>query len=147
MIDMKSNFTRLIVGLIFICGVIALSLTITNHQIENAINTYDKLNQKEQVIVLDIPRLVSGFSKGGASQKEALQAVNGLLMGLEDDGYIVLDARNILAAPSSKQLSTEDYERLIEYAKSKGYDINQGVDESIQAVSEITELMKQMNNH
>jgi len=147
MTDKKSNLTRLSIGLIFICGIIALSLTITNHQIENAINTYDKLNQKEQVIVLDIPRLVSGFSKAGASQKEALQAVNGLLMGLEDDGYIVLDARNILAAPSSKQLSTEDYERLIEYAKSKGYDINQGVDESIQAVSEITELMKQMNNH
>jgi len=147
MINMKNNFNRLAVGLTFVCAIIALSLTITNHQIETALSNYDKMNQGEQVIVLDIPRLVSGFSKAGASQKEALQAVNGLLMGFEDNGYIVLDARNILAAPPSKQFSTEDYQQLIDFAQSKGYDINDGVDESIEAVSEITELMRQMNNH
>lgn len=147
MIDMKNKFNRLVVGLTFVCAIIALSLTITNHQIETALTNYDKLNQSEQIIVLDIPRLVAGFSKAGASQKEALQAVNGLLMGFEDNGYIVLDARNILAAPASKQFSTEDYQNLIDFAKSKGYDIDQGVDESIEAVSEITELMRRLNNH
>lgn len=147
MINMQNNFNRLVVGLTFVCAIIALSLTITNHQIETALSNYDKMNQEEQVIVLDIPRLVSGFSKAGASQEEALQAVNGLLMGFEDNGYIVLDARNILAAPSSKQFSTEDYQQLIDFAQSKGYDVNEGVDESIRAVSEITDLMRQMNNH
>lgn len=147
MINLENSINRLALGLIFVCGVIALSLTITKYQIEDAIESYDKITQKEQVIVLDIPRLVSGFSKAGASQKEALQAVNGLLMGFEDNGYIVLDSRNILAAPPSKEFSTEDYEQLIEFATERGYDINKGVDESIEAVAEINALMKKMNGY
>ena len=76
---------------------------------EQTANIQQRLNQTPPVVVVDFAKVASAYP-AGASQAEVeklMVKTNDAILKLKDAGYLVLDARAVVGAPSDVYLPEE----------------------------------------
>lgn len=135
---------------LFVCMLVTVAITITitaaqtRNMITNGINHYDRMKDSERIVVLDFEHLNQGFLSNGATQQQALQAINAIVGLFEKDNYLILEKSNTIAYPSKYGFFTDNFAELIEAGYERDIDVNFGVDESMEAARQFIQLMESL---
>lgn len=130
---------------------IALTVTITAKQTRSIVNSnlYDyhlEYASKEKLMIVDMNQTIEKFTEQGASTREVIEATNGLLAMMANEGYVVLDSKLVLSSSSDYVLGDIKYKDILTYAEAEGIDVSEGVNDVLEAAENVKKMLLMMNN-
>lgn len=109
--------------LIFFVGLtIATNVMITNYLVKQSMDNM-KLPHIPKIVAVDLDKIVQDKINDGMSALEVVTFTDTLTSVLLADGYIVLDAKSILNAPSQHMLKNVSTSQLAIMVKERGIKI------------------------
>lgn len=124
--------------------VIAANIMITNYLIKQSINNF-KLPTIPKIVAVDLDKVVQDKLNDGMTPLEVVTFTDTLMSVLLADGYIILDSKTILNAPSQHVLKKVSTEQLAIMVKERGIKIrdNKTLEEALKSSqAQLDEMLK-----
>lgn len=135
----KALYVILVVGL-----TMAINVLITNYLVKQSMDNM-KLPHIPKIVVVDLDKIVQDKINDGMSALEVVTFTDTLTSVLLADGYIVLDAKSILNAPSQHVLKNVSTSQLAVMVKERGIKIrdNKTFEEALKnSQQQLDEMLK-----
>lgn len=135
----KALYVILFVGL-----TVATNVLITNYLVKQSIDSI-KLPHIPKIVAVDLDKIVQDKINDGMSALEVVTFTDTLTSVLLADGYIVLDAKSILNAPSQHVLKNVSTDQLAIMVKERGIKIrdNKTFEEALKSSqAQLDEMLK-----
>lgn len=124
--------------------VIAANVMITNYLIKRSINNF-KLPTIPKIVAVDLDKVVQDKLNDGMTPLEVVTFTDTLMSVLLADGYIILDSKTILNAPSQHVLKKVSTEQLAIMVEERGIKIrdNKTLEEALKSSqAQLDEMLK-----
>lgn len=130
---------------VFFLGLtVAINVMVSQYLIKQSIDNF-RLPPIPKIVAVDLDKIVQDKIDDGMSVVEVVTFTDTLTTVLLEDGYIILDAKSVLNAPSKHILKNVSISQLDEMVKEKGIKIrdNKSIEDAIKnSQAQLDNLLK-----